>query len=105
MGSRKKFKSIQLKRKELELEMKAGEDDIAKSNIQLTQLKTNKEYQIKLNEIASIKADKSIIEEKILLSYDAADAVRRRSGRKKCPSGLKRSSIWRGKKRSKMTSG
>jgi len=70
-----KFKGIQLKRKELELEMKAREDDIAKSNIQLTQLKTNKEYQIKLNEIASIKADKSIIEEKILLSYDEADAV------------------------------
>ncbi len=70
-----KLKSIQLKRKELELEMKAKEDEIARSNIQLTQLKTNKEYQIKLNEIASIKADKSIVEEKILLSYDEADAV------------------------------
>ena len=70
-----KFKGIQLKRKGLELEMKSKEDDIVKANTQLTQLKTNKEYQIKLNEIASIKADKSIIEEKILLSYDEADAV------------------------------
>lgn len=74
-GLEEKFKSIQLKRKELELEMKAREDEIIKANAQLTQLKTNKEYQIKLNEIASIKADKSIIEEKILLSYDEADAI------------------------------
>jgi len=70
-----KFKGIQLKRKELELEMKSKEDDIAKANSQLTQLKTNKEYTAKLNEIASIKADKSIVEEKILLSYDEADVV------------------------------
>ena len=70
-----KFKVIQLKRKELELEMKAKEDDISKANSQLTQLKTNKEYTAKLNEIASVKADKSIVEEKILLSYDEADAV------------------------------
>ena len=82
-----KFKGIQLKRKELELEMKAREDDIAKSNIQLTQLKTNKEYQIKLNEIASIKADKSIIEEKILLSYDEADAVQAEIGKEKVSVG------------------
>ena len=82
-----KFKGIQLKRKELELEMKAREDDIAKSNIQLTQLKTNKEYQIKLNEIASIKADKSIIEEKILLSYDEADAVQAEIGKEKVAPG------------------
>ena len=83
-----KFKGIQLKRKELELEMKAREDDIAKSNIQLTQLKTNKEYQIKLNEIASIKADKSIIEEKILLSYDEADAVQAEIGKEKVSVGV-----------------
>jgi len=82
-----KFKGIQLKRKELELEMKAREDAIAKSNIQLTQLKTNKEYQTKLNEIASIKADQSIIEEKILLSYDEADAVQAEIGKEKVALG------------------
>lgn len=83
-----KLKSIQLRRKELELEMKAKEDEIARSNIQLTQLKTNKEYQIKLNEIASIKADKSIIEEKILLSYDEADAVQGEISKEKVAVGV-----------------
>ncbi len=82
-----KFKGIQLKRKELELEMKAKEDAVAKSNIQLTQLKTNKEYQTKLSEIASIKADQSIIEEKILLSYDEADAIQAEIGKEKAAVG------------------
>ena len=70
-----KFKGVQLKRKELELELKAKEDGIIKANGQLSQIKTNKEYQAKLTEIASIKADKSIIEEKILVLYDEGDAV------------------------------
>jgi len=82
-----KFKSVQLKRKELELEMKAKEDDIAKANTQLTQLKTNKEYTTKLNEIASIKADKSIIEEKILLSYDETDAIQAEISKEKVAVG------------------
>lgn len=82
-GLEEEFKNIQLKRKELELEMKTKEDEIIKANTQLTQLKTNKEYQIKLNEIVSIKADKSIIEEKILLSYDEADAIQSEIGKEK----------------------
>lgn len=82
-----KFKGIQLKRKELELELKAREDGIARANTQLTQLKTNKEYQAKLNEIASIKADKSIIEEKILLFYDEADAVQAEIGKERVAVG------------------
>lgn len=86
-GLEEKFKSIQLKRKELELEMKAREDEIIKANTQLAQLKTNKEYQIKLNEIASIKADKSIIEEKILLSYDETDAIQAEIGKEKVAVG------------------
>lgn len=70
-----KFKAIQLKRRDLELELKTKESDIAKANTQLTQIKTNKEYQAKISEIESLKADKSIIEEKILLSYDETDAL------------------------------
>ena len=70
-----KFKSIQLQRKDKELDLKVKEDEITKSNIQLTQLKTNKEYTAKLSEIEHIKADKSIIEEKILISYDESDVV------------------------------
>lgn len=78
-----KFKGIQLKRKEFELELKGKEDDIARANTQLSQLKTNKEYHAKLTEIASIKADKSIAEEKILLSYDEGDAVQSGIGKEK----------------------
>jgi predicted nucleic acid-binding Zn-ribbon protein len=70
-----KLKSIQLDRKDKELSLKTSEDNIVKANSQLSQIKTNKEYTAKLTEIESIKADKSIIEEKILLSMDEGDAI------------------------------
>ena len=70
-----KLKAVQVKRKEGELELKTKEDEIAKGNAQLSQIKTNKEYTAKISEIEHIKADKSIIEERILMSYDEADAV------------------------------
>ena len=78
-----KLKGLQLKRKELELDLKGKEDQIVKANTQLSQIKTNREYQAKLTEIASIQADKSIVEEKILLSYDEADAVQAEIGKEK----------------------
>ncbi|MBN1869353.1 MAG: hypothetical protein JW847_02095 [Candidatus Omnitrophica bacterium] len=70
-----KFKSVQVTRKEKELELKTKEDEITRANAQLLQLKTNKEYTAKISEIEHINADKSIIEEKILMSYDESDAV------------------------------
>lgn len=70
-----KFKVIQVDRKSKELELQSKEGDIAKANAALNVLKTNKEYQAKLTEIESLKADKSIIEEKILISYDEGDNV------------------------------
>jgi len=70
-----KAKAVQLKRKEKELELKSHEDEIAKANAQLSQIKTNKEYTAKISEIEHIKADQSIIEEKILTSYDESDQV------------------------------
>lgn len=70
-----KLKTVQVARKEKELELKAREDEIAKANAQLSQIKTNKEYTAKISEIEHINADKSIIEEKILVSYDESDAV------------------------------
>ena len=68
-------KKIQVARKEMELELKIKEDDIIKFNKQLSEVKTNKEYTAKLVEIESIKADKSIIEEKILNFYEDSDKV------------------------------
>jgi len=70
-----KSKSILLKRKEFELQLKEKEEDIAKGNTQLNQLKTNKEYSAKLSEIESVKADKSLIEEKILELFEDMDRV------------------------------
>ena len=76
-GFEDKLKAVQLDRKAKELDLKAKEDDIIKANGQLSQLKTNKEYTAKLNEIENIKADKSILEEKILLAFDEGDVVQK----------------------------
>ncbi|MGE0268359.1 MAG: zinc ribbon domain-containing protein [Candidatus Omnitrophota bacterium] len=70
-----KVKSVVVARKDLEIELQSKENVIAKANSDLNQLKTNKEYAAKIKEIEGIKADKSIVEENILKSYDEADAV------------------------------
>ena len=70
-----KFKAIQVDRKQKELELKGHEDEITKANVQLSQIKTNKEYTAKISEIEHIKADQSVFEEKILLSYEESDSV------------------------------
>lgn len=70
-----KYKIIQVDRKSKELELQEKEEGIVKANAQLSSLKTNKEYQAKMTEIESIKADKCIIEEKILILYDEGDEV------------------------------
>ena len=72
-----KLKRVQLERNQKELELKEKETAIEKTNAQLSLLKTNREYTAKLTEIESLKADKSIFEEKILESYDQADAVKK----------------------------
>ncbi len=68
-------KAVLVARKDFELELQSKEDAIAKSNADLSQIKTNKEYTAKVNEIESIKADKSQTEEKILKSYDQVDKI------------------------------
>jgi len=70
-----KLKAVLLDRREKELSLKGREDEIAKTNVHLSQIKTNKEYTAKIKEIESIKADQSILEEKILVSYDDSDKV------------------------------
>jgi len=72
-----KLKVLQVAQKELELELKSKEEAISKADSSLSLLKTNKEYQARLLEIENLKADKSIVEEKILLSYDEVDAARK----------------------------
>lgn len=75
MKLEEKLKAVQVARKEKELELKAREEEMAKANVQLSQLKTNKEYSAKMSEIEHIKADQSVMEEKILIFYDNGDAV------------------------------
>ncbi|MCK5581447.1 MAG: hypothetical protein KAJ18_09265 [Candidatus Omnitrophica bacterium] len=70
------YKVVLVDRQAKEVDLQAKEDAIAKANIHLSQIKTNKEYTAKISEIEGIKADKSIIEEKILLSYEEADKVK-----------------------------
>ncbi len=72
-----KTKAIQLAQKSHEGDLKTKEEAITKADGQLLMLKTNKEYTAKLMEIESIKADKSIIEEKILLGFDELEAARK----------------------------
>ena len=71
-----KYKNLQVERNSQELELKAKEEAIAKANVQLSQIKTNREYTAKLTEIENIKADRSVIEEKILLTYDETDILK-----------------------------
>ena len=65
-----------LRQKEREGELATKEENIKKSQSQLGQLKTNKDYQTKLAEIESLKADKSVIEEEILKLMDEGDATK-----------------------------
>jgi predicted nucleic acid-binding Zn-ribbon protein len=71
-----RYKTLQVERKTFESELKSKEDAIAKTNSQLSLIKTNREYTAKLTEIEHLKADKSVQEEKILGAYDRADEVK-----------------------------
>lgn len=67
----------QLLQKTKEGELAVKEENIKKTQGQLGSLKTNKEYQAKLAEIESLKADKSVIEEDILKLMDEVEAVKK----------------------------
>ncbi len=68
---------VQKQRKDRELELAANEESRKKLQTQLYALKTNKEYQTMLQQIADTKADASVIEDKILVLFDDADRVRK----------------------------
>ncbi len=72
-----KLKTIQVGQKDLDNDLKTKEAEIAKLDASLSLLKTNKEYQTRLMEIEGFKADKSIIEEKILLGFDTVEEARK----------------------------
>ena len=73
--SEEKSKKLKVQQKEKEIELQTKEEAIKKHQTQLYQLKTNKEYTAMEKEIASLKADNSILEEGIIKLLDETDAV------------------------------
>jgi len=72
-----KLLDLQKQRKDKELELASREENTKKLQGQLYSLKTNKEYQAMLQQIQDSKADGSVIEDKILEIFDAADLVKK----------------------------
>jgi predicted nucleic acid-binding Zn-ribbon protein len=72
-GIEKATLDLQKQRKERELELATKEEGVKKLEAQLFSLKTNKEYQAMLQQIADAKADASIIEDKIIQILDQVD--------------------------------
>lgn len=66
----KQHKDFQLKQKEKEGELAQKEEQVKKLQGQLSQVKTNKEYSAMQQEINSVKADNSLLEEAILRLMD-----------------------------------
>ena len=71
---KRELDGLQLKRKEKEIDLESKEEHIEKFQSQLYQVKTNKEYTALQNEINSIKADNSIIEEETLKFLEEIDS-------------------------------
>ncbi|MDD5561437.1 MAG: C4-type zinc ribbon domain-containing protein [Candidatus Omnitrophica bacterium] len=67
---------LQKQRKEKELELATNVEAVKKLQGQLYSLKTNKEFQAMLQQIADAKADGSLIEEKILMSFEDSDKIK-----------------------------
>ena len=79
----KSLKDIQLKQKEKEIELMQKEMQIKKLDGQLSQVKTNKEYAALQQEIASLKADNSLLEEGIIHIMDEVDAAKEETRKEK----------------------
>ena len=77
------LKKIQLKQREKEKLLAEKEGNIKKFEAQLGQVKTNKEYSALHQEIASLKADNSLLEEEIIKTLDAVEAAEEEVQREK----------------------
>ncbi len=63
-----------------ELDLKTKEGEIEKLRIQINQVKTNKEYSAIKNEIGGKEADKSLLEEEILMMITKYEEMQQRQG-------------------------
>jgi predicted nucleic acid-binding Zn-ribbon protein len=67
---------VQKLKKEHELELATKEESAKKFQSQLYALKTNKEYSVMLQQIRDVKADASLIEDKIIKDMEETDRVK-----------------------------
>ncbi|MFA4981236.1 MAG: C4-type zinc ribbon domain-containing protein [Candidatus Omnitrophota bacterium] len=77
------LKSLQVKRKEKEVDLEAREGTIKKYQSQLNQVKTNKEYSALQDEIGRNRADNSMVEEDIIRIFDQIDVENKKIGQEK----------------------
>ncbi len=77
------YKRLQVSKNEKENEMQAKEEKIKKHEADLYQLKNNVEYKVKQDEIASVKADVSLIEDEIIRLFDEIEAAKGRVEKEK----------------------
>ena len=77
------IKSLQVKHKEKEVDLETKEGTIKKHETQLFQVKTNQEYTALQKEIASIKADCSLLEEDIIGFLDRIEETQKRLAKEK----------------------
>lgn len=71
-------KNVQLRQKQKEGELSEKESLIRKYDTQLSQVKTNKEYSALQQEIASLKADGSLLEDQILGVFDEIERAQKK---------------------------
>ena len=64
------FKQLTVKQKDKENDLRTKEETIKKHQSQLFQIKTNKEYTALQQEIEGVKADKSVLEDEIIVLLD-----------------------------------
>ena len=76
-GLEAKLKTLQVKQKEKEIDLSTKEANAKKLQLQLFQVKTNKEYSALQHEIAQSKADASLLEEDILKVMDSIEQAAR----------------------------
>ena len=71
-----RYKSLEVKRNQLETDLGQKEQQTKKFQVQLYQVKTNKEYAALQLEIAGLKADQSVLEEEILKLMEEVDRAK-----------------------------
>jgi len=73
---RRKFEEVKKEHREKEEKLKAGQDMLKRTKARLGEVKTNKEYQSVLKEIATAESKNSELEEQIILLLEAVDTAK-----------------------------